>query len=115
MIQNTNEINSKNKNKESYFQNLENDDNMTVHDLVFQYSTYFVDKTTEEEISDERIINVLIDTLAKLSFKFKSYTGRILKCFMEIKRNLSNSTILEKINEMMVQFENTSIQTEYLI
>lgn len=115
LIQNTNEINSKNKNKESYFQNLENDDNMTVHDLVFQYSTYFVDKTTEEEISDERIINVLIDTLAKLSFKFKSYTGRILKCFMEIKRNLSNSTILEKINEMMVQFENTSIQTEYLI
>ena len=60
-------------------------------------------------------MNVLIDTLAKLSFKFKSYTGRILKCFIEIKRTLSNTTLLDKINEMMIQFENSSIQTEYLI
>ena len=72
-------------------------------------------KTTEEDISNERLMNVLIDTLAKLSFKFKSYTGRILKCFIEIKRTLSNTTLLDKINEMMIQFENSSIQTEYLI
>ena len=113
LIDNTKEINSK-KEKES-FKGIESEEGLTVNELVYHYSTYFIDKTTEEDISNERLMNVLIDTLAKLSFKFKSYTGRILKCFIEIKRTLSNTTLLDKINEMMIQFENSSIQTEYLI
>ena len=115
LIENTKEINSKKEKDNKTFKAIESEEGLTVNELVYHYSTYFIDKTTEEDISNERLMNVLIDTLAKLSFKFKSYTGRILKCFIEIKRTLSNTTLLDKINEMMIQFENSSIQTEYLI
>jgi hypothetical protein len=98
-------------------------DNLTVADLVEKYSVYYLDKTSQSEILTERNMTVLIDTLGKLAFKFKAFTGRTLHCFVEIKndllqfslRNNSINTILAKINEMIVRFEHIAIQTEYLI
>ena len=98
-------------------------DNLTVADLVEKYSVYYLDKTSQSEILTERNMTVLIDTLGKLAFKFKAFTGRTLHCFVEIKndllqfslRNNSINTILTKINEMIVRFEHIAIQTEYLI
>ena len=52
LIDNTKEINSK-KEKES-FKGIENEEGLTVNELVYHYSTYFIDKTTEEDISNER-------------------------------------------------------------
>lgn len=99
----------------STFTSIKNDNELEVNDLVYQFTNYFINQTTDEQILNERIMTVLIITLSKLSFKFKSFTGRILKCFVEIRQTLKNKTIRDTIDEMIVGFDNISIGTEYLI
>ena len=83
--------------------------------IYLGYSTYFLDKTTEEEISNERILTIIINTLAKLSVKFKSFVSRIIKCFMDVGMGLINKNLSDKLCEVLISLEHISISTEYLV
>jgi hypothetical protein len=91
------------------------DNNSNLQDVLDWHNTYFIDKTTEEEISNERLLIIIINTLGKLSVKFKSFVSRIIKCFKDIELKLMNKNLKEKLNEMLVCLEHISVSTEYLI
>ncbi len=86
-----------------------------IHTYYLGYSTYFLDKTTEQEISNERLLIIIINTLGKLSVKFKSFVSRIIKCFKDTEKNLYNKNLKETLNEMLICLEHISVSTEYLI
>jgi hypothetical protein len=83
--------------------------------ILLGYSTYFLDRTTEEEISNERLLIIIINTLGKLAIKFKSFISRIIKCFKDVEIGLINKNLKEKLSEMLISLEHISISTEYLI
>jgi len=83
--------------------------------IILGYSTYFIDKTTEEEISNERLLIILINTLGKLSVKFKCFVSRIIKLLKYAKEINRNKNISDKLSEMLIALEHISISTEYLI
>jgi hypothetical protein len=52
--------------------------------LIKGYSTYFTDKTTDEEISNERLLIIMINTLGKICVKFKCYVSKTIQCFKDV-------------------------------
>jgi hypothetical protein len=88
---------------------------LSVEEMVEWYSTYFLEKTTEEEVLNERILNILIIALCKLAVKFKSFVSRTVKCFQDIQIGLLNKNLYNKLNEMLICLIHISVSTEYLI
>lgn len=86
----------------------------TVEDMVKWYDTYFIEKTTEEEISNERLLVVIITALCKLAVKYKNYVSRTVKCFKDIQVGLVNRNLENKLLEMLTSLVHISISTEYL-
>lgn len=89
--------------------------NQSVEEVLEWYSTYFIEKTTEEEILNERILNILIIALGKLAIKFKSFVSRTVKCFQDIQNSLINKNLFNTISEMLICLIHVSVSTEYLI
>jgi len=48
------------------------------------YATHFVDKTTDEEILNERILSIIITALGKMAAKFKNLVSRTINCFKDV-------------------------------
>ena len=92
-----------------------NNNEDSVDEVLRWYSTYFIDKTPEKEISNERLLIIIINTLCKLSIKFKSFVSRIIKCFKDVRDITSNRNLRDKLSEMLISLEHISISTEYLI
>ena len=52
-----------------------------VKNLFLGYNTHFVEKTTDEEISNERLLIIIITSLGKLAIKFKNFASRTISKF----------------------------------
>lgn len=103
-----------------FYQKVEADksyyrDSFSVEETVEWYSTYFLEKTTEEEILNERILNIIIISLCKLAIKFKSFISSTIKCFQDVQVGLSNVNLINKLKEMLMCLVHVSLSTEYLI
>ena len=92
-----------------------NDSNTSLSHILDFYSNYFIENTTQEEILNERILNVLIHSLCKLAIKFKNFITKTIQCFQEIKLNLKNENLINDIDEMLVCLTHVSLSTEYMI
>jgi len=56
----------------------------SIDDIMKFYNTNFVDKTTEEEILNERILSIIITALGKMAAKFKNFVSRTINCFIDV-------------------------------
>lgn len=89
--------------------------NNSVEEMLNWYVNYCVEKYTEREVLDERILTILILALCKLAVKFKSFVSRTVKCFVEIQKDLVNINLYNRITEVLTCLTHISICSEYLI
>lgn len=87
---------------------------MTISKTISFYNNFFKESISEEQVVNERLIEIIITSLCKLSIKFKIFLSRTVNFYNEKYFVIKNQNLLSKIREMSSCLAHVSVSNDYV-